>query len=76
MTNLISTRRLAQSVTAFVVAAIIGGAFVGGLPGTAGAVAEPAQTSSVTTDRCAGGTEVSSFVCRNTWMAHSKLGAR
>ena len=23
-------------------------------------------------DRCAGGTEVSAFVCRNTWMAYTK----
>jgi hypothetical protein len=76
MTNLISTRHLTQSITAFVAAAIIGGAFVGGLPGRAGTAAEPAQTASVITDRCAGGTEVSAFVCGNTWVAHSKLSAR
>jgi hypothetical protein len=76
MTNLISTSHLAQSVSAFVAAAIIGGAFLGGLAGNAGTTAEPAQTSPLVTDRCAGGTEVSSFVCRNAWMAHSKLSAR
>jgi hypothetical protein len=76
MTNLISTRHLAQSVTAFVAAMIIGGALLAGLPGTAGTASEIVQTSSITTGRCAGGTEVSSFVCRNTWMAHSKHSAR
>ena len=76
MTNLISMRRISQSATAFIAAAIVGGASVEGLPGTARTVADVSQTSSVATDRCAGSTEVSSFVCRNTWMAHSKLSAR
>jgi hypothetical protein len=76
MTKLISTRRVSQSATAFIAAALVGEAFVRGLPGTARTAPDAAQTSSVTADRCAGGTEVSSFVCRNTWMAHSKLSAR
>jgi hypothetical protein len=76
MMNLISTRHLAQSVTAFVAAMIIGGALLAGLPGRAGTASDIVQTSSIASDRCAGGTEISSFVCRNTWMAHSKLSTR
>ena len=37
------------------------------------AVANSASTEAAPArDRCAGGTEVSAFVCRNTWMAYTK----
>jgi len=41
--------------------------------GVTGALSMPPAGSiqvSQVQDRCAGGTEVSSFVCRNTWLAH------
>jgi len=76
MTNLVSTRRISQTATALIATAIVGGAFVGGLPGVGSTVPVSTQSSRDSADRCEGGTDVSSFVCRNTWMAHSKLSAR
>jgi len=76
MPNLVSTRRISQTATALIAAAIVGGAFVGGLPGVGSTVPVSTQSSRDSVDRCEGGTDVSSFVCRNTWMAHSKLSAR
>jgi hypothetical protein len=46
-----------------------------------GGTREPSRSgdhrfASMLTERCAGGTEASSFVCRNTWMASTKQSVR
>lgn len=73
MTNPFSTRHVAQSATMAMAAVMLGGMVAAGLPGTLRAAS---TVSAVGADRCAGGTAVSAFVCRNTWMGYSKLSAR
>jgi hypothetical protein len=64
--NMRSHRELVTAVTALTV--LILGAGVTGVLSMppAGSSTQVSQVE----DRCAGGTEVSSFVCRNTWLAH------
>jgi hypothetical protein len=52
-------------------ALVVGGGFAGNLPSYAAADAARRAAGQVQ-DRCAGGTEVSGFVCRNTWLAFTK----
>ena len=48
---------------------IVGGGFFGGFSAATGADrTAPVQVAQMQ-DRCASGTEVSAFVCRNTWLA-------
>jgi hypothetical protein len=68
--------RASQSATAFVAAIVLGGILLSGLAGTPSSADTVAQTGSINSDRCAGGTDVSAFVCRNTWMASTKLSTR
>jgi hypothetical protein len=64
--NVRSHREFVSAVTALT-ALVLG-------VGVTGALSMPPAGSSTQLsqlqDRCAGGTEVSSFVCRNTWLAH------
>jgi hypothetical protein len=52
-------------------ALVVGGGFAGNL--STYAAADTMRTDGTRVqDRCAGGTEVSGFVCRNTWFAYTK----
>jgi hypothetical protein len=70
--------RVSHSAIMFASGLVIGGGLLGGLPRLAKAgLNEPARAVvQVQTDRCAGGDEVSSFVCRNTWMASTRYSHR
>jgi hypothetical protein len=64
--NMRSHREFVTAVTALT-ALVLGAGFTGALSvPPAGSTTQASQVA----DRCAGGTEVSSFVCRNTWLAH------
>jgi hypothetical protein len=49
---------------------VIGAGFVGSAPAEPVAGRGPHAQVAQAQDRCAGGTEVSAFVCRNTWLAY------
>jgi hypothetical protein len=68
--------RASQSAVMFIAGILLGGTLIGGFPGTASTAPRIAQSESISPDRCAGGTDVSAFVCRNTWMALTKLSTR
>ncbi len=55
---------------------VLGAVVVGGTRERPMAGSSEQPMISVQGDRCAGGTEVSSFVCRNTWLASTKRGVR
>ena len=48
------------------------GGLVAGFFGTQGVTASAQMAQVAQTDRCAGGDEVSAFICRNTWLASTK----
>jgi hypothetical protein len=54
--------------------AILGAVVIGGT--REGSASSADRFASLMPERCAGGTEVSSFVCRNTWMASTRHGVR
>jgi hypothetical protein len=72
------TSRTAHFAMMFAAGAVVGGSLLGGLPRMAEAALAVQATSAqqARPDRCAGGTEVSAFVCRNTWMAATRYGNR
>jgi hypothetical protein len=60
-----------------IVAGLVLGGLAGGFLRTEGMTGPERQTTQLVqaSDRCAGGDEVSAFVCRNTWFAHTKYHA-
>jgi hypothetical protein len=57
-----------------IVTGLVLGGLVGGFLRTEGVIGPGRQTTQLAqvSDRCAGGDEVSAFVCRNSWLAHTK----
>jgi hypothetical protein len=70
------SKRNIQLIATLILGASLGGALLLTFAGAANTNGNVSQTASVATDRCAGGTDVSRFVCRNGWMAFTKYGAR
>ena len=72
------TSRAAHSAMMFAAGLVVGGSLLGGLPrmAEAGLMVQAKSAQQARPDRCAGGTEVSAFVCRNTWMASTRYGIR
>lgn len=59
-----------------IVTGLVLGGLVGGFLRSEGVIGPGRQpTLLVQADRCAGGDEVSAFVCRNTWLANTKHSA-
>jgi hypothetical protein len=70
------TKMLTHTAVPLISGVLLAAIFLGGFPGVASTHHDVEQTSSTSSDRCAGGTQVSSFICRNTWMASGKFSAR
>ena len=67
-------RRVATIVAALVLGAVL---LAGKRPVVIGSPgASSATLATQHADRCAGGTAVSAFVCRNSWMAQTRNAAR
>jgi hypothetical protein len=64
-----------KSMLTIVTGLVLGGLAGGFLrsEGTIGQGRQPTQLAQ--TDRCAGGDDVSAFVCRNTWLANTRHAA-
>jgi hypothetical protein len=74
MTRLLNTFHVSPVATAVSIA-ILGAVVLGGTRERAESTSDQ-RFASIIPDRCAGGTEVSAFVCRNTWVASTKQGTR
>jgi hypothetical protein len=77
MTNSSKVRTI-RFATAFVGGAILTGLLLGGAGSVAtGSTTPPASpATSVSSDRCLGHTDVSAFVCRNSWIALTRHAVR
>ena len=60
-----------QAATAFAVGVMVGGGLLGGMPQDAQAVPRTTVTGTVK-GSCASHDAIADFVCRNTWLAHTR----
>ena len=64
-----------QAVMMFALGLIVGGGVMGGMPQDAQAISGAPLTGAVQA-RCASDNAVANFVCRNTWLAHTRHNYR
>jgi hypothetical protein len=64
-----------QAVVMFALGVVVGGGLLGGMPQTAQAVAGASITGAAKRT-CTSNDAVADFVCRNTWLAHTRHSYR
>ena len=68
--------RVAKPLAVFAMGVVTGSVLIGWSPHEAAMTATIQAQVQQVSDRCIGGDEVSSFVCRNTWMAQNRYTYR
>ena len=67
---------VAKALAVFAMGLVTGSVLIGWSPNEAGITRSIQAQVQQVSDRCVGGDEVSSFVCRNTWMAQNRYSYR
>ena len=68
--------RLAKGLAVFATGVVTGSVLIGWSPNEAAMTGSIQAHVQQVPDRCIGGDQVSSFVCRNTWMAQNRYSYR